>query len=328
VREGAGGGGVIFDAMCRAAEHLGDPNWIARLRRCCLLAMESSGVEQTRLSDVRLPWDITAVESLSGRTCSLIEPVKKLAVDLDNAKDGESWIAYFKECEPRKEPGIFPGDIIHSSTSSIIDAEYKRKHPDAAYVPTGTIISSFTMLACARIDDPGFVGARVLHSDWCIELPGGRWHPTERWTEITTERRNALAECAINDFRFCYSAATAACRPTNWIVRQVPTERQEVAIARAENGKKIPRSGDRNKWLLITDEERVRYFREREPVAAAVSSSGHDRQEVTPHPRRAHHRHIGTNEDGSKRHTWVRACWVGSRETEIRGARYRVELEL
>ena len=34
------------------------------------------------------------------------------------------------------------------------------------------------------------------------------------------------------------------------------------------------------------------------------------------------------NEDGSRKYTWVRSCWVGSTEAEIRGQRYRVELDL
>jgi hypothetical protein len=49
---------------------------------------------------------------------------------------------------------------------------------------------------------------------------------------------------------------------------------------------------------------------------------------VTPHARRAHYRHIGENDDGTKKYTWVRACWVGSTEAEIRVQKYRVELEL
>jgi hypothetical protein len=112
-------------------------------------------------------------------------------------------------------------------------------------------------------------------------------------------------------------------RPGTWIVKRLPTTAEQALIAkRTASAKKVARSHERERWLLITDKERERYFRD---------SAGHaegDTSSVTPHPRRAHFRHIGANADGTRRHTWVRACWVGSTEAEIHGARYRVELDL
>lgn len=111
--------------------------------------------------------------------------------------------------------------------------------------------------------------------------------------------------------------------PSNWIVKKTTSRNQRRSIERRKDVG-IPRSHERNRWLLITDKERVRAFRE----APVLASGGTDRGSATPHARRAHYRCIGLDGDGNKRHTWVKACWVGSTEAEIRGARYRVELGL
>lgn len=138
------------------------------------------------------------------------------------------------------------------------------------------------------------------------------------------------AECSktlVDNITAALNQCCMVTRPSNWIVKRVPTAQEEEAIARrANHAVKVARSHERDRWLLITDAERARAFRE--PSAVEVSGNAQERRDVTPHPRRAHYRHIGQNEDGSKRHTWVRACWVGSKEAEIRGARYRVELDL
>lgn len=110
-----------------------------------------------------------------------------------------------------------------------------------------------------------------------------------------------------------------ATQPGTWIVSDLGSERR---AEKFKDSKIIPRSHQRRRWIVITDQERRRSFRE------SVANEGGEDRSVTPHARRAHYRHVGENEDGSKRYTWVRACWVGSTEAEIRGQRYRVELEL
>lgn len=142
-----------------------------------------------------------------------------------------------------------------------------------------------------------------------------------------TDGFDSSSRSLVDNVMAALSQCCMVTRPSNWIVKRVPTASEAQAIARrANHAVKVPRSHERDRWLLITDAERARAFRE--PAAIGVSGDAREHRDVAPHPRRAHYRHIGTNEDGSKRHTWVRACWVGSKEAEIRGARYRVELDL
>lgn len=133
-------------------------------------------------------------------------------------------------------------------------------------------------------------------------------------TEITSQTM-----CAIEQ-------ACNVTRPSNWILKRQLTPAEQ-KVRDKHQGKKTPRSHERDRWLLITDKERVRYFREPVEAETVPASTGHHASPV-PHPRRAHYRHIGQNEDGTRKHTWVRACWVGSTEATIRGNRYKVELEL
>lgn len=141
--------------------------------------------------------------------------------------------------------------------------------------------------------------------------------------ELGSDRHAEIARHLIENVNVALSQCAMVTRPSTWIVKRVPTSSEQAAIERrAANPKKAARSGERDRWLLITDKEREKYFRD---------SAGHaegDASLRTPHPRRAHFRRIGTNPDGSLRHTWVRACWVGSTEAEIHGSRYRVELDL
>lgn len=109
-----------------------------------------------------------------------------------------------------------------------------------------------------------------------------------------------------------------ATHPGTWILRETVGPSRD-----PKHSAKIPRSHQRPRWLLITDKERTRYFRHDE-----TPQQPGELRHVAPHPRRGHYRRIGDNDDGSPRHAWVRACWVGSTESEIRGARYTVELDL
>lgn len=115
-----------------------------------------------------------------------------------------------------------------------------------------------------------------------------------------------------------YVSIAKAAKPSNWVVSR------DSGGAERDPGRspKIPRSHQRRHYIVISDQERRRCFRE------SVEASPSEGRDVTPHARRAHYRHIGENDDGTKKYTWVRACWVGSTEAEIRGQKYRVELEL
>ena len=130
---------------------------------------------------------------------------------------------------------------------------------------------------------------------------------------------NTEARDSRGDFWRAIRLATLVSQPSNWIVKRVPG-RAERRNAERSTGEAV-----RDRWLLITNKERERWFRE---SARELDAGDGNRREIASHPRRAHYRHIGQNDDGTRKYTWVRACWVGSTEAEIRGQRYRVELEL
>lgn len=105
--------------------------------------------------------------------------------------------------------------------------------------------------------------------------------------------------------------------PGNWIVKAKSEERTR----RAKKGPAIARSHERARYLLISDEERIRHFRQ--------DQNGEKRKSPTAHARRAHLRKVGVNEEtGRKVYTKVKASWIGSREATIDGVRYEVQLDL
>lgn len=106
--------------------------------------------------------------------------------------------------------------------------------------------------------------------------------------------------------------------PGHWIVK---TRGAEGVRRKPEKAKKIARSHERPRYLLITDEERVRYFRNDEPTEK--------RKSPVAHVRRAHFRKIGVEEaSGKPVFTKVKAAWIGGCEATIRGVKYEVQLDL
>lgn len=106
--------------------------------------------------------------------------------------------------------------------------------------------------------------------------------------------------------------------PGNWVVEERGTENVKREPTKS---KKIRRSHQRPRLLVITDKERVRYTRRDETTEKRTSP--------LPHARRAHWRKVGTDEStGRPVYTRVRASWVGGKEVSIGGTTYEVRTDL
>lgn len=310
---------MMFDAMCRAAEY-GAPDLAGRLRYAALLktdivgpAVVGNDLYEKAYSDFRLPWKATCVEMMT--------PAAKTLQGTERAAA--------PTCVFMERLGKMSGASLDTST--------RASTVDIGLVSGDVLLVAFTV--------KGKVCPTTWRSEIVIKVHGcDVWTPRDRLTMTLEGVGTYKGLSAIHAFlhkqgaaplpeaefgetlllmigqRFASAAEVIrkSVAPGNWIVKQQTSSK----FKDPTHSTKIPRSHQRPHWLLITDEERVRYFRNDAPSESA------DGKEVTPHPRRAHYRHIGENEDGSKKYTWVRACWVGSTEAEIRGARYKVELDL
>jgi len=106
-------------------------------------------------------------------------------------------------------------------------------------------------------------------------------------------------------------------RPNKWVVKK------ETIKARPIQKGKIPRSDQRPRYVLVTDEELSRVLREPNPENSPI-----DRR---PHRRRRHLRFLQSerySEEKRFKHTVVEACWVGPQQAEYSGERYTVCLDL
>lgn len=106
-------------------------------------------------------------------------------------------------------------------------------------------------------------------------------------------------------------------KPNKWVVKK------ETIKARPIQKGRIPRSDQRPRYVLVTDEELDRVLREPNPENSPI-----DRR---PHRRRRHLRYLKSerySEEKRFTHTVVEACWVGPQQAEYGGERYTVCLDL
>lgn len=290
-----------FDVMCRLAEQDGGHPWLSScLRYASLVDMgpfiQNAGWESDNTHLFRLPWKAVCLEdalsccflercgTIGGSAYGAIpDRAKRIASSDVGLEKGDCFRFAFAQSDSGLEQMVVAECVYGGRQQARPDG----KEPMVWGADTLEIVSrSDGVPSRSRIDrsSPRFV---------------------EVFGALVTQIIVATWQC-VN-----------VTQPGRWLLADIEGEKREKLFRQA---KKIPRSHQRRKWLLITDEERRRVFRhdyERERDSS-----------VTPHARRAHYRHIGENEDGTRRYTWVRSCWVGSTEAEIRGQRYRVELNL
>jgi hypothetical protein len=303
----------MFDTMCRLSEGGRAPDLERKLRYASLLKMP--GVfhsEDSLQDDFRMLWKSMVVEDDEG--CVFIERSGRLKVTETLATYAGHGVVNSIVAHPvmgristerctTKDVGVEIGDMFTVATAGVIG--------DAVAMTFGEVVSIGPFHG-----DRTRIAWLVYELKTLAERSDGT-RIEQVWREGSEDLAEVSAEW-LKTVSVGMSQCMIAARPGTWVLRELSSRDRN-----PERSVKVPRSHQRPRWIVISDEERVRHFRS---PTAADESAGH--REVTPHPRRAHYRHIGTGEDGSKRHTWVRACWVGSTEAEIRGARYRVELEL
>ena len=291
---------MMFDAMCRAAEAR-MPVLAPKLRHASLIRMPGLYSEDLLAlrDDFRMIWKTVAIED--DESCVLIE---RSGVSERIPVAGEPSFHTAIDRSNRvmtSEIGLRAGDAFDVAVTSL----YDDGSPLTCYVKDAVMgrdvyvdgKNQGTVWGCGAITVASGHEARLS------VLDGNTKAFRHAWESLVRDMAVALTQCAL------------CARPGRWVLREVCASPRDPGAS-----KKIPRSHQRDRWLSITDEERVRYFRsdEREPTG----------RHPIAHARRAHYRHIGENDDGTKKYTWVRACWVGSTEAEIRGQKYRVELEL
>lgn len=290
-----------FDQMVAAVERF-EPDLTTALKTAALIRMPAYDVTKAskRLdTEFRLPWNCVVMED--NESAVLLRRDGRMVED----KSANGWRHDGSTRFGTKDIGLEVGDLF------IVGAtDHRETHKGRGRVifiqiwVQGIVTGEFNKVNwwCHRacVCDLDANKKMVFeHGEPAFEAITKQWLPQQVVV--------AMNQCVI------------ATSPSNWIVRHVPSNKQQRLIDKRAVGPRIQREHERDHWLLITDAERRRYFR---------TNRGPGDREVAPHPRRGHYRHIGENEDGTRRHTWVRSCWVGSTEAEIRGGRYRVEIDL
>lgn len=103
--------------------------------------------------------------------------------------------------------------------------------------------------------------------------------------------------------------------PSNWVVKR------ENITARPVPKGAIPRSDQRPRYIVVSNDEIHRVIRDPNPENAGT---------VKPHRRRAHSKLLKSEKFTWKRgqRIFVKACWVGPEQAEYGGERYKVCLDL
>lgn len=312
---------MMFDKMCKAAERDSGCSWLkSSLGYASLVEYGESKNAEWSIdrgpSLFRLPWKAVAIEDSMG--CVLLERagfIDGYRLPAPRTKHEMAWAVGCPEPDEMvrnttADVGLRCGDVFRFAFAQ-----------NTSLHDTSLIVMCRVVFAGTRDDIVDDEGQPFFHYGFSgvrrIILNGGSVDAEDmpQWSPVTHSiEMEALRQIIVATWQ-CVTIT----QPGTWIAKECASE------VRAEHhrcGKKIARSHQRERYIILTDAERRRYFRE-----STKHEGGEDRT-VTPHARRAHYRHVGQNEDGTKRYTWVRACWVGSTEAEIRGQRYRVELGL
>lgn len=301
---------MMFDAMCRLAERAEMGRLISRLRYASLLVLGESknagwaDVPGDSVTLFRLPWKATAIEdSLS---CVLMERIGTTTIR-KVSQGPKGWIGVVSDVgttggirDTTADVGLEDGDTFFVAMAATLDGVSSVVAGAAVF--GGLTTSMEHVWAFQDVSVAAEVEGKVHRRRVGMDDPG--YWPMTR--ELTSQLVVATWQCVV------------ATQPGSWVLRKVD------AKVSPEGSPKIPRSHQRPTWVVISDAERKRVFRERDPEFVGTEGEHSAR---AAHPRRAHYRCVGEHE-GKRRYTWVRACWVGSNEAEIRGGRYRVEVDL
>lgn len=313
--------GTHFDAMCRFAEAQTGPaaeTFKATMRSISIVEFAESPLPKFFTDDslelFRLPWKAVAVEDPI--SCVGLERIGS-AVILGNERFDKIATPVYRpsDRDPKRKTteavGLRTGDIFNFCITAVTN------HRDTGHQTLAALGHFIFCGRCRSSDvDPqwkdGSLVFDVRTSIAQIQYPNGDLRPIKN-PEGPPDLQSVLIDHIITALWQC----VVMTQPSNWIMRHDVKASPKVL-------KKIPRSHQRPHWIVISDNERARIFRDPSKRVPVTDEKRH----VTAHPRRAHYRKIGTLPDGSANLTWVRSCWVGPTETEIRGGRYRVELDL
>jgi hypothetical protein len=310
-----------FDRLAMLMERHAPETWQQTLRVAALMQLPNYNPNEMACDDLRtqfrMPWNAMVME----------DDISVVVLQ----RRGKLF-----DSESEKLKSMRGGDVVHGVSTARINERVRCRTSDVG-LETGDVIrlvvffwrdeksgAAPDIALCAEM---AFCGTRELEGGTAKE--GLLWSTSgvhvvsERGHQLVTgddmERFQMSTKALIDNLHAGMNQCVMVTRPAYWIVKRIPGRQERRAIERESRSAGVPKSHQRHRWLLISDAERQRSFREHsEPTG----------RHVVPHARRGHFRHIGDNEDGSRRHTWVRACWVGSTEAEIRGGCYRVELDL
>jgi hypothetical protein len=288
---------------------------VSRLRYAALIDMGADAAAGWSDGDenlFRMPWKAVAIED--SNSCCFLERLGQVdpgwaASELTKALEGTNKWGVRQDTphvsrnkrSSTKDVGLYHGDYFaFSYVQSVPEEKIVVMYSCVAVflgMPPGKGLAFHLGPVCRTIEVKGKMRSDILT------------HETtrEEAVEVVNQLTNVTWQCV------------KITQPGVWLAKDVASE---VSAQRMVLSKKIPRAHQRERWLVITDEER------RQSHRAPAEAASQDRMAPVAHPRRAHYRRIGTEDDGKPKLTWVRACWVGSPEVEIRGGRYRVETEM
>jgi len=306
---------MMFDAVCKMAERA--PRSVESLtlqsilRIAAIVRMPGIYKSEDHASTnalFRMLWDVMAIEDDEG--CAIIKRIGKASglPDADLTKGfTKGGITNFDDTKRNStsDIGIEVGDTFLFVACDSSDATED--------VAAGG--SMATIVVHSLKDDGGPILIGGMPTAFALMRNGDIF-----WSTLTQADDDAAKDVIygmVATFSVVLTQCIAACRPGTWVLREMVSAKMAGA-----DSPKIPRSHQRPRWIVVSDEERARYFRSNDGDADG------ERRQIAAHPRRAHYRLVGFHEDGSRRYTWVRACWVGPQEATMRGARYRVELDL
>lgn len=236
-----------------------------------------------------LPFDTVAVEDSA--SCVILKDLEKDAV-------GSSAYRQYIECLPiAANPEEFAMGRLSSSY------EMMKEYTDEFMITSGKIrfesVDEVGFLSEGRVDFLALCSKKeVLLSP--VDLALYRVDPT------ITRPCMLNAKTALEEIMYFNN-------PSRFILEEEP-------INKRGKGKKIPRSPDRSKYVLLTpDEIRTKF---------GLSEGGHGK--VAPHERRRHPRILRSEKFVHKRGQTIiiPATWVGASEAIIGNTRYKVRLDL
>lgn len=316
--------GKHFDAMCHFLEHTKSHESIDRfrpmLRYVSLVEYPKSTPPEfytdESLSLFRLPWKAVAIEDPI--SCVVIERCGYSNIIVGHSDESNRATTDEDDYESIRSPrndarvstrdvGLLMGDCFNFAIT--VNGEVR-----------GKPLAMFGRFAFGGRNTGTTVDGRYLEDGLWTKIifdVAPITNDPKKWDRYSPPVHSDVREVSAQHIMTALWQCVVMTRPSKWILRH------DVKPSHKEP-KKIPRSHQRPHWIVISDAERARAFRDPTDRVPVTDEKRH----VTAHPRRAHYRKIGTNDDGTAKLTWVRSCWVGSIEAEIRGSRYRVELDI